>query len=52
MANGRRMKGASHNGVQRPPSTSSWPSTKKARLASGVVKTGPFEMPNQTIRFP
>jgi hypothetical protein len=29
MANGRRMRGASHSGTQRPPSTSSWRSTRR-----------------------
>jgi hypothetical protein len=31
----------SHNDSQRPPSASSWSSTRKTRSASGVTKTGP-----------
>jgi hypothetical protein len=31
MASGKRMRGASHNVVQRPPSTSSWPKYKEGR---------------------
>jgi hypothetical protein len=51
--NGRRMRGGgSRIDAQRPPTTSSWPSTKKTGPASGVMKIGPSEIPNQTVRFP
>jgi hypothetical protein len=43
--------GASHNDAQRPPSTSSWPSTRKTELASGVVKTGLSGIANWTVQF-
>jgi hypothetical protein len=43
---------ASHSDAQRPPSTSSWPSIRKARLTSGIVKTRPFGIPNRTVQFP
>jgi hypothetical protein len=45
MANGKRMRGASHNIAQRPPSTSSWRSTRKAGSVLGGTK-------NRTIRNP
>jgi hypothetical protein len=48
-ANGRRMRGASHSDTPRPPSTSSWPSTRKVGLASGVTKTRPSGIPKRTI---
>jgi hypothetical protein len=35
MANGRRTRGASCSGAQSPPSTSSWPSTRKVGSALG-----------------
>jgi hypothetical protein len=44
--------GASHNAAQRPPLTSSWPSTRKARPASRGTKTRPSGMPNRAVRFP
>jgi hypothetical protein len=48
----QKNKGASHNNAQRPPSTSSWPSTKKAEPASGGAKIRPFRIPNWIVRFP
>jgi hypothetical protein len=44
--------GASRNDAQRPPLTSSWPSTRKAGPALGGTKTGPSVIPNWTIQFP
>jgi hypothetical protein len=44
--------GASHSSAQRPPSTSSWPSTKKAGPASWGMKIGPSGIPNWIVRFP
>jgi hypothetical protein len=41
----QKMRGASYNVTQRPPSTSSWSSTRKAGLASGQCE-------NQTIQNP
>jgi hypothetical protein len=38
MANGKRTREASHSNAQRPPSTSSWPSTRKAWLISVNTK--------------
>jgi hypothetical protein len=54
MANGRRMRGggASHSDAQRPPSTSLWPSTRKAGPTSGVMKSGPSGIPNWIVHFP
>jgi hypothetical protein len=34
--------GASYGNAQRPPSTFSWPNTRKVGPTLGVVKTGPF----------
>jgi hypothetical protein len=48
----QKNEGASHNIAQRPPSTSSWPSTRKEGPASGGVKTGPSKIPNRIVRFP
>jgi hypothetical protein len=45
ITNGRKMRGASHKDTQRPPLTSSWPSTKKAGQTLGVVTTGLFDFP-------
>jgi hypothetical protein len=44
--------GGSRNATQRSPSTSLWPSTKKAGLASGGTKIGPSEISNRTVQFP
>jgi hypothetical protein len=52
MANEKRMREASHSNAQRPPSRSSWPSTRKAGLISANTKIRPYEMPNQIVRFP
>jgi hypothetical protein len=48
----QKNEGASRNDTQRPPSISSWPSTRKAESASGGVKTEPSKIPNQTVQFP
>jgi hypothetical protein len=48
----QKNEGAGRNDAQRPPSTSSWSSTRKAGAASGVAKTRPSGMPNRTIWFP
>jgi hypothetical protein len=47
----QKNEGASRNDVQRPPSTSSWLSTRKAESASGGLKPGPSEIPNRTVQF-
>jgi hypothetical protein len=44
--------GASRNNTQKPPSTFSWLSIRKAGPASGVARTGPSIIANQTVRFP
>jgi hypothetical protein len=41
--------GGSSSNAQRPPSTFSWPSTRKAGPASEVAKIRPSGIPNQTI---
>jgi hypothetical protein len=46
-----RMSGANYRNAQRPPSTSSWPSIRKAVPASGGTKMGPSRIPNWTIQF-
>jgi hypothetical protein len=43
----QKDEGASCNATQRPPSTSSWPCTWKARPAPGGAKTGPSKIPGQ-----
>jgi hypothetical protein len=48
IANGRRMREASHSNAQRPPLTSSWLGIRKAGPASGGIKTGPSRIPNRT----
>jgi hypothetical protein len=48
----QKNEGASHNNAQRPPSTFSWPNTRKAGPVSGVTKIGPSGIPNRTIQFP
>jgi hypothetical protein len=48
----QKNEGASRHAAQRPHSTSSWPSTKKARTMLGGAKTGPSGIPNRTVRFP
>jgi hypothetical protein len=48
----KNNEGASCNTAQRPPSTSSWPSTKKVGLASRGVKSGPSGIPNRIVWFP
>jgi hypothetical protein len=45
LADGRRMREASHDLVQKPHSTSSWLNTDMARPASGVIKTEPSGFP-------
>jgi hypothetical protein len=42
----QKNEGAGHNVTQRPPLTSSWPSTKKAGPALGGKKIGPSRIPN------
>jgi hypothetical protein len=48
----QKNEGASRSDAQRPPSTSLWPSTRKAGPVSGATKTGPSGIPNRTVRFP
>jgi hypothetical protein len=48
----QKNEGASRNATQRPPSTSSWRSPRKAGLASGGAKTGPSRMSNKIVQFP
>jgi hypothetical protein len=45
LADGRRTREASHDLIQRPPSISSWPGTKKAGPASEGVKTKQSNFP-------
>jgi hypothetical protein len=52
MANCQRMRGESRRNAQRPPSISSWRSTRKVGLTLGVMKTGPSVILNWTVRFP
>jgi hypothetical protein len=48
----QKNEGASHNAAQRPPWTSSWPSTKKVGPTSGGAKIGPSGIPNRTVHSP
>jgi hypothetical protein len=48
----QKNQGASHNVTQRPPLTSSWPSTRKAGPASGGAKIGQSRIPNRIVQFP
>jgi hypothetical protein len=45
------MREASHDLIQKLPSTSSWLNTKIARLTSGVAKTGPSGFPESGKYF-
>jgi hypothetical protein len=48
----QKNEGASRSNAQRPPSTFSWPNTRKAGSASVVTKTKPSGIPNWTVQFP
>jgi hypothetical protein len=48
----QKNEGGSRNVAQRTPSTSSYPSTRKAGPASGGVKIEPSRIPNRTVRLP
>jgi hypothetical protein len=45
----QKNEGASRNNVQRPPSTFSWLSTRKAGTMSGVAKIRPSRIPNRIV---
>jgi hypothetical protein len=49
MVSGKSTRGASHSNARRPPLTSSWPSTRKSRPASGALK--PNHLKSQTRQF-
>jgi hypothetical protein len=51
MVDGRRTREASHDLIQKPPSTASWLNTEMARLALGVTKTRPFGFPRSGQYF-
>jgi hypothetical protein len=48
----QKNEGSSSSNTQKPPLTFSCPSTRKVGPASGVMKTGPSEIPTWTIQFP
>jgi hypothetical protein len=51
LVDGRRMREASHNFIQKSPLTSSWLNTEMARPASRVVKTRPSGFPGSGQYF-